>query len=456
MTEGPLLVRDRSRAPFVLAAVILMALGVAVAAAIGERLDGAAVLPLAGAVLVLPILERRASFAMFVLAFAASMTGEVAAHLAEGMTLGGGLANDLLPMASSAAMLAFIYGLVWWVSDQSRLADARSAHALTSQRQLLALNERFLATVDPAQVLELIADSLKAVVAYDNLTIYRVDREAGVLRPVLARDRFASLILDNAFDLDHGITGWVVSHGEAQCINDAQLDPRMMLIPGTPAEAESLIVVPLMGNGMVAGTLNLGRMGDGDSHFSATEFEMARLFASQAAIALQNADLHRSVSTRAETDALTGVQNRGAFEARIAALLGDPGMQPLTLLMLDLDRFKTFNDRRGHPAGDALLGSIARGISGAVRVGDRVYRYGGDEFAVLLPSTARAVGAEVGERIRAAIAAVDEAVATSVTTSVGAASAPDDATGRDGLVAAADAALYRAKASGGDCVVLAA
>ncbi|HVA87962.1 MAG TPA: diguanylate cyclase, partial [Candidatus Saccharimonadales bacterium] len=62
----------------------------------------------------------------------------------------------------------------------------------------------------------------------------------------------------------------------------------------------------------------------------------------------------------------------------------------------------------------------------------------------------------VGERIRAAIAAVDEAVATSVTTSVGAASAPDDATGRDGLVAAADAALYRAKASGGDCVVLAA
>lgn len=439
----------------VTAAVVLMALAVVVDAAIGERLDAAAVLPLAGALLALPVLERRALRAMFVLAFAASMVGDFA-YLVGGVGPGAGSADDLIVTALSAVMLVFLYGLVWWVTDQSRRANERTAHALTSQRQLLALNERFLATVDPARVLELIADSLQAVVAYDNLTIYRVDREVGVLRPVLARDRFASLILETSFAIDHGITGWVVSHGEAECVNDAQLDPRMMLIPGTPAEAESLIVVPLLADGTVAGTLNIGRMGGPASHFDATEFELTRLFASQAAIALQNADVHRAVTTRAETDALTGVQNRGAFEERITTLLEDAAAEPLTLLMLDLDGFKRFNDRRGHPAGDALLGSIARAISGAVRAGDRVYRYGGDEFAVLLPATARAIGAEVGERIRAAIAAVDADSFTRVTSSVGAASAPDDAAGRDGLVAAADAALYGAKASGGDRVVVAA
>jgi len=124
--------------------------------------------------------------------------------------------------------------------------------------------------------------------------------------------------------------------------------------------------------------------------------------------------------------------------------------------MLDLDGFKAFNDGHGHPAGDALLREVARSISAAVRAGDRVYRHGGDEFAVLLPATAPAVGARVAERIRAAITMLDAGAGTRVTASVGAASNPDDATTRDGLVAAADAALYRAKESGGDCVAEAA
>jgi diguanylate cyclase (GGDEF)-like protein len=342
------------------------------------------------------------------------------------------------------------------VSNEWLVSSGRTAHALTGQRHLLALNERLVATLDPQQVLNLIADSLKSVVAYDNLTIYRVDRDAGLLRPVLARDRFASLILENTFALDHGITGWVVTHAEAQCVNDAQRDPRMSLIPGTPAEDESLIVVPLVGEGDVVGTLNVGRMGGTESHFDSADFEIAQLFASQASIALLNAEAHRAVSTRAETDSLTGLHNRRAFEEHFPALLADPRAQPLTLLMLDLDGFKAFNDGHGHPAGDALLREVAQSISAAVRAGDRVYRHGGDEFAVLLPATAPAVGARVAERIRAAITMLDAGAGTRVTASVGAASNPDDATTCNGLVAAVDAALYRAKESGGDRVAEAA
>jgi len=352
-------------------------------------------------------------------------------------------------------MLAFAYGLAWWVTNEWLMSNGRIAHALTGQGHLLALTERLVATLDPPQVLNLIADSLKSMVAYDNLTIYRVDREAGLFRPVLARDRFASLILENTFPLDRGITGWVVTHAEAQCINDAQFDPRMALIPGTPAEAESLIVVPLMDGSDVMGTLNVGRMGGTEAHFDAADFEMTRLFASQAAIALLNADRHGAVATRAMTDTLTGLHNRGAFEEHIAALLAEPGAQSLTLLMLDLDGFKALNDRQGHLAGDGVLREVAGSIRAAVRAGDHACRYGGDEFAILLPATARAVGAQVAERIRASIAGLETGAGGGITVSVGVACAPDDATTRDGLVAAADVALYRAKALGGDGVAVA-
>ena len=123
--------------------------------------------------------------------------------------------------------------------------------------------------------------------------------------------------------------------------------------------------------------------------------------------------------------------------------------------MVDLDSFKAFNDRHGHPAGDALLGAVARAISDAVRARDRVSRYGGDEFAILLPTTALAVGAQVAERIRAGVAALDSGAGISVKASLGVACNTDDAATRDALVAEADAALYRAKASGGNQVAVA-
>jgi diguanylate cyclase (GGDEF)-like protein len=120
--------------------------------------------------------------------------------------------------------------------------------------------------------------------------------------------------------------------------------------------------------------------------------------------------------------------------------------------MLDLDGFKAFNDRQGHPAGDLRLIEVARAITSAVRATDRPYRYGGDEFAVLLPSTPRDIGTLVARRITDAIAALDTGGCAPVTMSIGAASHPDDATTRDDLVAAADGALYQAKASGGNQV----
>src|SRR6185369_2216716 len=187
--------------------------------------------------------------------------------------------------------------------EQLRLQQAELEHQLVSQRRLLAVNERLLSTLDPSGVLDLIADSLKTVVAYDSLTIYRLDNERGVRKPVIARDRFAELILGYEAPVGTGLSGWVVDHREAVLANDAHLDPRSVQIPGTPFEPESMVVVPLLADGEVLGTLNVGRMGGPEIHYSQKEFELTKLFAAQAAIALHNADAHSVVKVQAERDA---------------------------------------------------------------------------------------------------------------------------------------------------------
>ena len=323
-------------------------------------------------------------------------------------------------------------------------------HQLDGQRRLLEVNERLLSTLEPAGVLDLIADSLKAIVPYDSLTMYRIDRAAGVRRAVVARDRFADLILAYEGPLESGISGWVIEHSEAVLANEAHLDPRSVQVPGTPFEPEAMIVVPLLVNGEAIGTLNIGRMGGPEASFSANEFELTQLFAGQASIALQNAEIHGAVRVRAEHDALTGLRNHGSFQRELGeAVASGGGGRPISILMLDLDSFKGYNDACGHPAGDALLASLAKVLASATRDGDRLYRYGGDEFAAILPGADRQAAHEVAERIRHAVAEMSEAVGgPRVTISIGVACYPDDGRTKDVLVGVADRALYLAKPVG--------
>ncbi|HEY2917154.1 MAG TPA: EAL domain-containing protein [Candidatus Limnocylindrales bacterium] len=332
--------------------------------------------------------------------------------------------------------------------EQLRQQQDELEHQLISQRRLLAVNERLLSTLDPSGVLDLIADSLKTVVAYDSLTIYRVDLTRQVRRPVIARDRFAELILEFEAPLGMGLTGWAVDHREPVLSNDAHLDVRSVQIPGTPFEPESMIIVPLMADGEVLGTLNIGRMGGDEIHYSQNEFELTKLFAAQAAIALRNAEAHDEVKVQAERDALTGLRNHGAFQRELNGLVEADADRPIAVLMMDLDRFKGYNDRRGHPSGDDLLVAVSRAIESCVRQADRAYRYGGDEFAVILPDCTRAAAEDVAARIQAAVMEIpDDTGGPHVSISVGVACHPDDARTKDELVEIADQALFLAKGS---------
>jgi diguanylate cyclase (GGDEF)-like protein len=158
---------------------------------------------------------------------------------------------------------------------------------------------------------------------------------------------------------------------------------------------------------------------------------------------------------RSRTDPLTGLGNRGAFDDELAARLRasraavsrrrcDPA--PTTLALIDIDHFKAYNDRYGHPAGDEALARVAAAIRTAARSGDGVHRIGGEEFAVLL-AAGHGESLRVADRIRRTVADAGDG---RITVSVGVATAVDE--GAETLIGRADRALYRAKERGRNCV----
>jgi diguanylate cyclase (GGDEF)-like protein len=166
----------------------------------------------------------------------------------------------------------------------------------------------------------------------------------------------------------------------------------------------------------------------------------------------------------AATDPLTGLENRQHLGPRITELVGAARRhgRPLACLMVDLDHFKAVNDTYGHPAGDAVLAEVANRLRAAKRVSDSLIRYGGEEFLLLAPETDAQGAVTLAEKIRSALAAAPivheagvAAIAISLRASVGVAVLTEEMYDGALLVAAADRALYQAKAQGRNRVVLA-
>jgi diguanylate cyclase (GGDEF)-like protein/PAS domain S-box-containing protein len=227
--------------------------------------------------------------------------------------------------------------------------------------------------------------------------------------------------------------------------------------------AEVYFGAPVWVGGAVWGTLCFTSGTPRAVEFTTSDKEFLRLMAQwvggeltrrEAERALQKANA--KLEELATRDGLTGLFNRRAFQERLEDAVADArrAKQSLSLLMLDVDHFKQYNDAFGHPAGDAVLRRVARVLEAASREADLVARYGGEEFVILLPNTDAAGTAPAAERLRAAVEAAPW-TSRDVTVSVGAATLAD-AAGGDApflLIDAADAALYAAKRRGRNRVV---
>ncbi|MSP17676.1 MAG: diguanylate cyclase [Myxococcales bacterium] len=174
------------------------------------------------------------------------------------------------------------------------------------------------------------------------------------------------------------------------------------------------------------------------------------------------AEANARLARLAVTDGLSGLFNHRHFHERLALEMERSGRNglPLSLIMLDVDYFKAYNDRHGHPAGDEVLRQVSRLIADGRRANDVCARYGGEEFAMILVDTPKLHAAQVAERLRARIA--DHPFANAghqpdgrLTISLGVATFPEDARQPEELVGIADAALYRAKSGGRNRLALA-
>jgi diguanylate cyclase (GGDEF)-like protein len=253
-----------------------------------------------------------------------------------------------------------------------------------------------------------------------------------------------------------GLVGRAAERKKPLLIRDGAHDPRLAAEEQRCAAASfSMLLLPLVAGNQTMGVVQFER--DAPGAFTRRDLSRIQALASQAAATLANVRAHQDVYSQAVTDALTGLYNRRHMQTVLAdeRRRAQRYSHPLSVIMLDVDGFKNYNDTYGHVQGDILLKMLSGILQANVRGVDIVGRFGGEEFLVVLPETPSEEAYQTAERLRLAVAqtifpgfANDPDLAVFKTISLGIATFPDITHDTQALVTLADNALYRAKRGG--------
>jgi diguanylate cyclase (GGDEF)-like protein len=344
-------------------------------------------------------------------------------------------------------------------------AALRSAHLDDERRdrlhaieRVLAVSRSLVADLDRPRIVASIVDAVSDLLAADVVALFS-QRPDGSFR-LEAGSGFPDRAIGFEVRGHAGMVGRaIVERTRIEGVQDVVTWPPEYLAdrPGGDAPHAGM-ALPIEVGGDVAAVLLVTRVGL-DRGYSELELRIADLLSAQVSIALQNADLHARVAESAVRDPLTGLLNRRFFDEAVETAYATAARsgEPLSLIVLDLDRFSDVNNTHGHAIGDAVLRNVAGAMVGAVRAGDIVARYGGEEFVVIAPGSRQEDAVNLAERIRAAVVReaerpIDGTVIT-MTVSAGVASRLGDELDGRGLFRAADSALLAAKRAGRDRVV---
>jgi diguanylate cyclase (GGDEF)-like protein len=359
------------------------------------------------------------------------------------------------------AILVAIANQVALSLETARTAQLELAvHAARRQRDLAEALRRTLAELvaarDPRQVCHRLLRSLvEAVPAHAAILLLRegADGPLTVAAHLSDVDRQPRDGAEVDLTAEPGLAALLSAPGPVGRSTAEQAPP----LPGLLGpRSHAWLAIPLHLHGEQRGLLLAATP---NPEFTDTELEIAATLSSQGLVALDNATLFQRVEDLATRDGLTGLHNRRHFTSLATEHLAPgPGRERAAAVMVDIDHFKRINDAYGHGVGDQVIQAVARRLADNLRAGDLICRYGGEEFAVLLPATSDAHARTVADRLWQAIAQTPVETAAGpleVTVSVGLAPAPPPGTDLTAALDVADAALYEAKRSGRNRVVVA-
>lgn len=345
---------------------------------------------------------------------------------------------------------------------------------------LYEISSKFAVCVGIKEIIEFVISEAQKLIGGTNVSVMLINEETKKLEIIAARGQENNQ--KTVMEAGVGIAGHVLASGQAEIVNDVDLDPRY--IPGEN-QINSLLCAPLITPNGTLGVINISNANP--THYTAQDLKRFKALAAPAAVAIENArlyeqlkeysrNLEQQVAQRtaeleranqelqrlASLDGLTQVGNRRRFDEYLMEnwqrLINE--IAPMSLIMCDVDCFKSYNDSYGHLMGDDCLQRVAKAITCAVKhPAYLVSRYGGEEFAIVLPNTSARGGMYIAETIKIEIEwlkipHIQSSVSKYVTVSMGVSSTiPSEQYSPQDLIAAADRALYEAKNQGRDRIV---
>ncbi len=292
----------------------------------------------------------------------------------------------------------------------------------------------------------------------DSVMVMLVDQGERELYVASATDYPSADASKLRFRLGEGLYGAVAAQGAPRLITDIHAEPDVQPGDVVAPDVNSAIIVPFKSRGSLLGVLAAFRAKP--NVFGKEDMDLLVSVSEHVAAALENARLYTEVKQLAITDGLTGLYNHRHFRERLKdeTTRASRYSRPLSVVMMDIDSFKRYNDAHGHPMGDMLLRTLADILKKGIRTSDMVARYGGEEFVVILSETPEDMAVKTAERLRQSVESHkflngETQPGGRVTISLGVASLGKENDGPDELVKRADLALYKAKNTGKNRVV---
>jgi diguanylate cyclase (GGDEF)-like protein len=324
------------------------------------------------------------------------------------------------------------------------------------------VTERLNPVREPEILYETILDTSVHLAGAEKGSLMIPEDNTSYLTIKAARGINKRLLSEIKIKAGEGIAGWVFREGIPLMVDDIEKNDRVLSKKRPKYRTGSFISIPLKIGEKTIGVLNVSDKLTGEV-FSKDDMVLMKSFASYASIALERSSYYNLVGHLRElsiTDSLTGLFNRRYFEERFFEELHRSERHNLTfsLAMVDIDDFKVFNDSEGHLAGDEILKNIANIAKDCLRVSDVLARFGGEEFAVIMPQTDKDEAFLVAERIRKSIKEQipkfwSKFPKDNITVTIGLATYPFDGKDRKELIRNSDKALYRGKMEGKDKTV---